>query len=895
MPTGLAPVLLATKIRPPRIPSGAVDRPRLLALADCVRAKTLTIVKAAAGYGKSCFAASLAGRLRDEGAPVGWVSIDAMDDEPAQFLFNIASVLGQAEHRARSEAADLLREMSLASARTILVMLINEVAEQDDDVFLFLDDYHLVTQEAIHDGIMFLLNNAPSNFHLVLITRADPPLKLARLRAGDQILEIDAADLRFDAEETRRFLEQLHPGVPITDELRDWTARLDGWPALLRIAVSARDQRPSGGGRVYSRASRHIETYLAEMLAGLPAELSDFMVRTAILERMTAPLCDTVLDIAQGRERLREIEARGLLLIPLDQESTWFRFHPLLRDYLVDRVKSLPPPELALLHRRAACWCAERELWTDAVTHALAAGEEQLAATWVQRCATAMLKHGELLPLLRWRRVLPESLMRGQIKVRLAIAWGLALAIRFDEAMAEVAAIEADPAALAAMDPEDLRYDCEAIRAVAFALRDDSARAQPIAEAVLARPARDASTFNAVADVAMICYWKSGDLTRFHAVPWMPFTAEQSRRNVIVEVYRACVRGLLLHEQLRPAAAERHFRDAIQLAEAHVGPDPAAAAMPASALAALRYDQGRLDEAETLLLDRLSIVDALGMVDCVALAYSTLVAISVGRGQQDRAFALLDRAEAVGRDRGWGRLISGVGLWRTRLLLAAGRFTDAADCVTALDRLAEAHPTLTPCAWSAIHDHAAEARALIAIGAGHASRAVPILDDLRAAARQADRRLQVLRLSILLAIALDAVGQKDEAAGAMTEAVALAVPVSLVQPFLNAGPGAVSLLQRVDPTGIPGSDAFLKQCLATLSAAPVERTPPEAASVLSPRELSVLALLGEGRSNKDIARVLNIAPETVKSHLKNIFSKIGVERRAQAVSRAMSMGLIRTV
>ncbi len=894
MASGIAPVLLATKIRPPRIMTGSVERPRLLKLADGVRAKTLTIVKAAAGYGKSCFAAVLADRLREEGAFAGWLTIDAMDDEPAQFLFNVVSVLARHDDRVRSEAADFMREMSLASARSILVMLINDIADRDDEVFLFLDDYHLVSQETIHDGIMFLLNNAPSNFHLILITRTDPPLRLARLRARDEIVEIGTAELRFDPDETRRFLEQVDPGKPVADELWAWTARLDGWPALLRIAVSTYGQRLAGRGGSYVTASRHIETYLGEMLAGLPPDLSDFMIRTAILEQMTAPLCDAVLCTTRSRDLLREIEAKALLLIPLDRDGAWFRFHPLLRDYLVERANLLAPAELATLHDRAARWCVERELWTDAITHALAAGDEPNAGAWVQLCATAMLKRGELLPLLLWRRVLPESLMRGQIKVRLAIAWGLALAMRFDEAMAEVAAIEADPAALAAMDQEDLRYDLEAIRAVALTLRDDSAAARPIAEGLLERPPRDASTFNAVSDVALFCYWKAGDLMRFHAAPWMPFSTEQTRRNVFVEVYRSCLRGLLLHEQLRLAAAERHYRSAMQLAEAHVGPDPAAAAIPASALAALRYDQGRLDEAETLLLDRLHIVDAIGMVDCVALAYETLVAIAARRGQRDRAFALLDRAEAVGKDRRWGRLISGVSLWRTRLFLLARRLGDAADCLATIEHLAATHPAPAPCAWSAIHDHAAEARALIAMADGKPEEAVMLLGRLRAATRLSERRGDDLRLSILLGIALESAGAREEAVDAVADAVGMAAPVSLLQPFIDAGPAFAPALRRLDADRVPGAEAFLKQCVAGLTGSPEEPLRSVDRSLLSPREQSVLALLGEGRSNKDIARVLSIAPETVKSHVKNIFGKIGVERRAQAVSRAMSLGLIRT-
>ena len=230
-----------------------------------------------------------------------------------------------------------------------------------------------------------------------------------------------------------------------------------------------------------------------------------------------------------------------------------------------------------------------------------------------------------------------------------------------------------------------------------------------------------------------------------------------------------------------------------------------------------------------------------------------------------------------------------------RLFAAARQFGDAAECLAVLDRLAEQYPAPAPCALSAIHNHAAEARAVFALIDGRASDAVPLLGRLRAAARSVERRGEELRLSVLMASALEAAGAPEEAVDAVTDAVALAAPVSLLQPFLDARPDVLPVLRRVDPGRLPGCEAFLKQCLAGLSAAPQEHALGSDTPMLSPREQSVLALLGEGRSNKDIARALNIAPETVKSHVKNIFGKIGVERRAQAVSRAMSLGLIRTI
>jgi len=895
MGSGYAPVLLATKIRPPRLPQGIIERPRLLALAEQVRAKTVTVVRAGAGFGKTSFAVTLANRIRACGGSVAWLSIDTTDDEPTRFLHSVACVLSRSRARGQSEAVDFLREMSLANGRVALAMLINDIADRDDEVFLFLDDYYLIAQPAIHDGMGFLLLNAPSNLHVVLTTRSDPPLPLARLRGRDQVLEIDTSDLRFDADEMRRFLEREKLNAPSREELLALTARMEGWPAMMRIAASAFARRPMRRALAASDAARHVETYLNEMLSGLPVALADFMVRTAVLERLTAPLCDVVLETANSREVLREIESRALLLVSVDRDATWFQFHPLLRDFLADRLNGLPAAEVAGLHRRAAQWFRASEDWTEAIAHAAAAGDEQQAASWIERSATVLLKRGDLLPLLAWQRLLPANLMRGQTKIRLAIAWGMALAMRFDDAMREVSSIEGETTTVHdLMDRETLICECEAIRAVALALSDDSVAAQSVAEAVLARGPKDASTFNAVSDVASFCYWKAGELARFHAVPWMPFSAEQSRRNVFVEVYRLCLRGLVLHEQLRIAAAERHYRDALRVAADHAGPDPAAAALPASLLAALRYDQGRADDAEALLLDRMLIVDAIGMLECVLHAYATLIAIAVRRGQRERAHTLADRAEVIGRDRRWARLISAVQLWRTRLYLADGRIADATECTAALDRLVAEHPAQQPCAWSAIGAYAAEAHASLAVASGRAREAIPVLARRRAEARAAEQRDSELRLAVHLALALDAAGAGEAAVDALADAIALAAPVSLHQPLLDAGPNLAPLLRRVRAAPASGVEVFAKQCLSALEP-PVDIAPENTKGpLLSPREQSVLALLGEGRSNKDIARTLNIAPETVKSHVKNIFGKIGVERRAQAVSRAMSLGLITT-
>jgi len=275
-----------------------------------------------------------------------------------------------------------------------------------------LDDYHWIANREIHDALAFLLRHAPTQFHLVLTARAEPPLPLARLRALNRLLEIDAAALRFDLDETRRFLE--HENFPALDSLEErmLCGQTEGWPAVLRIIASTSSRPGQDFGqyvRSLSGARRPIDAYLAEMLDGLPHDMVQFMMRTAILDRLCSPLCQAVSRVASSRELLESIELRQLLLVPLDQEGQWYRYHPLLSGHLRRSLETRLGHELPELHRRAYHWYASQELWTDAVQHAIAAGDTDQAMSWIEVCAMALVKLGDLLTLLEWQNRFPTS------------------------------------------------------------------------------------------------------------------------------------------------------------------------------------------------------------------------------------------------------------------------------------------------------------------------------------------------------------------------------------------------------------------------------------------------------------------------------------------------------
>ena len=314
------------------------------------------------------------------------------------------------------------------------------------------------------------------------------------------------------------------------------------------------------------------------MLDGLPHHLVEFMLRIAILDRFSAPLCQAVTGQRSSRQLLDSMEAHQLLLTPLDEDRSWYRYHTLLGGYLRQRLEAELGDEILKLHRRAYRWYASQQLWTEAVRHAIAAGDADEAMSWVEQCAMELVKKGDLQTLLSWQRLFPTELERSQIKVGLAIAWGLALAMRFEDALALLVKIERE---ITSGDPHGANAttcECEAIRSVVTALRDDSQGALPIAEACV-RKSTDPWTSNVASNVALFGYWKAGDLESFYATPWLPYSDDEDRRNVFASVYRRCLQGLVEFQQLRLAEAERLYGDALQLAERHAGPNTVAAAL----------------------------------------------------------------------------------------------------------------------------------------------------------------------------------------------------------------------------------------------------------------------------------------------------------------------------
>lgn len=900
-PTTSPPLFLATKVYPPRQPAGLIDRPRLIALADKAERKRLTVIKAPAGFGKTSLALMWLNRLTASGAAIAWLSLDADDDEPARFFHHLAQALRNACPTVGASAINLTTEASLLPAQLIGSTLINELIEIDDEIYLFIDDYHLISVAAIHEAMAYFIANMPSNTHVVLCTRTDPPLPLAQLGAKNELLEVDAAALRFNIDETRRFVEHECPGGVHATGINSLFARTEGWAAALRIsaAVWARDEGkavddigpPSGSSRPFA-------AYLEDMLRRLPNEMVGFMLRTSILERLCAPLCDAVTGMDSEPGMLEAISTRQLLLEPLDIEGHWFRYHHLMGEYLRRRLDTEHRGEVAGLHRRACQWYADQEQWTDAVKHAIAAGDTEQAVALMGHCAMTLVTKGDLLTLLGWQRQFPAQLMRGQVKITLAIAWGMALAMRFDEALAMVETIEHDAGPDTNEAARNIRWECQAIRAVIVGLQDDAPRALAIAQTCLEHPSTDSWTTNVASNVVRFGHWKAGNLGALYATPWIPYSIEEDQRNVFASVYRLCLLGHAEMQQMHFVLAERYFNESIRLAERHSGPKSIAAALCTPMIAQIWYEQGRLDEAEALLVDLMPVIDLAVLLDSTFFAYRVLVRIAIARGNVEHAYALLDHAQTLGYMRRWDRMIAGVHVERGRLYLREGRITEAAACVAQLEQLANARAAASKPASPEIDTFRAIAVASLAMAQSRTDEAV---ESITAAIRSVESRHNdylALRLRTVLALVWLRANEQTRAVEVFRDV--LNANHDIYRSIIDQGPAIGPLLQAVrDDTR---STLTAKETVAYIDrlldgwralhepgAQPVSDTVREP---LSARERSIIGLIAQGQSNKEVARTLGISPETVKTYVKNIFVKLNVDKRAQAVARAQALGLV---
>lgn len=926
--------VLRTKLYIPRPQSSRILRPRLVAALNqgLVRGSQLTLLSAQAGSGKSSLIVEW---LQSQNRPAAWFSADSSDADPRQFLTYLAAALQTITLTTIDGVVTNLGSELLARLQapqplplgTLLTSLVNGLASVAEPFLMVIDDYHQIEAPAVDEILSFLLDHSPPTMHLVLSSREDPNVPLARLRVRGQLTELRTADLRFTQEETAQFLNQrLKLGLANT-EIEALAVRTEGWAAGLQLAALAL-QRPlaSSGGkhadfiRDFTGSHRFVLDYLfAEVLQRQPPSVQAFLLQTAVLDRLTGSLCDAVCfedglipsGETNGRSRLRALEKENLFLIPLDSQRQWYRYHHLFADVLRAHLQDTTAFDTPLLHQRASDWYARHDLLAEAIHHALAASAYQQAAHLMEQAWAAMDGSFQSATWLTWVKKLPIGIVEKRPLLSTQLAWALLDVGSADEAEPHLQNGTRWLDAQEEKKAQSSNNDSEGLNDLTLAQQR-----QIPALIALGR-----------AQQAMI----RGDLAS------VAHFAENGRRLADDDPLRRAQAGALLGVSSWSRgdleAAHQAMTDWVesmqQLGNLYF------ATASTFVLADIRTLQGRLHDARRTYEASLALIDAQDpdLRRVITHHYLGLALLAHEMGENDAATSWLGQAEALSSH---SVLLD----WPSRYQLALAQFRQAADdLVGALKHVEEAEriyvpnptPDIRPIAaqkarleiklgnlvaahtWATAADitlktqvsflqeynlitlvrlHLAEMVSGQELAQGELTAVCHLLARLLTAAELGGRLGSVIEILLLQARAYQIDNSLKEAQAAMERALILGEPAGYFRLFVNEGVALRPLLARAQARGI--LPAFTERLMVAIepNQADSPKAPQPLVDPLSRRELEVLRLLQTELTGPEIARELTVALSTVRTHTKAIYSKLAVSNRRAAVNRALKLNLI---
>src|SRR5215469_6728141 len=832
--------LLATKLHVPRPRAQLVSRPELIERLQEGIQGPLTLVSAPAGFGKTTL---LAQWLVESGTPVAWLSLAPEDNEPTRFLTYLIAALQTLDPHIGTVGLALLRMPQPMLMETALTTLANDLVNHAvEDFALVLDDYHLITAEPIHRSMVFLLEHAPPQMHLILVTRSDPPLPLARLRARGQLCEVRAAELRFATEEASAFLHAVMRLALSQEEVALVQSRTEGWIAGLQFAALSLRGRTDVSAylAVFTGSHRFVLDYLSEeVLARQDASVQSFLLHTSVLDRLSEPLCDAVTGKPGSQAMLEALDHANLFLVSLDDERRWYRYHHLFAEVLRSRLRQAEAALVPELHRRASTWYEQHEMLAEAVQHALKAADFEHAADLIEQSYLAIAVRGQVQLVLGWLNLLPDQLVRTRA---LLCIYQADMLMHTQQLEAAEARLQNAERALKADMSDDERHMIlglvAALRAILVRYTGDFERGVALAHEALSLLPETVDFGRASAMLsAAHAYLVSGDVTpateRVVSATLAPARA-LSDFYMVMRSIALLSRLQVLQGQLRKAAST--YEEAARL----VPEQNALRALSGGAtyyfgLGDVLREWNRLDEASRYLMDGMALLRGTQTVfaDEVTLGYLALARLMLARGEYGRAIATLDSFGQLARERHFVlQLLARGAAVQAQIELAQGslsaalRWRDACGLSTGDDDLSYPREA----------EYLTLARVLIAQGRDEPAgpllaEALRLLERLRKDAEAKARLGSTLEILILQALAFSAGGKGTEAFPVLERALTLAEPQGYIRLFVDEGEPMVALLRQAYARLIaPGYVASL----LSAAGAPEQAAPAHAGSLLEP-------------------------------------------------------------
>lgn len=923
-------MLLTTKLFVPSNDRPLVARPRLLAKLDAGLNSRVTLVAAPAGFGKTTLITAWCAHCGVQHTELPratrppafstpqfcWLALDEHDNDFVHFLAYVVATLQTVDVKLGAGLQIMLQAPQLPPPEALLTTLINDVEAGAIPIVLVLEDYHVITAHPIHAALTFLVDNLPSSLRLVITTRSDPPLPLARWRVRNQLTEVRASDLRFTTDEAATFLSRVMGLTLSGAQIATLEERTEGWIAALQLAALSMQGRhdPTGFIAAFSGSNRFIVDYLAEEVwQRLPVATQTFLMQTSLLDRFCASLCQAVTGQFHAQALLATLDQANLFLINLDDERCWYRYHHLFRDLLHHRLLAQAgAPAVKALHQRAANWYAENGLFDEAIHHCLAAGEVERAADQIETVGYNLIGQGYLSRLCSWLDKLPADLVRSRPLLVLWRAWTLNLTgqpVALERWLREAElSLPNLPAALA----RDVQAQITTLHA--YKTRRQGHLSAAIAQ--LQQALADCAPENYLTRTAVnlnlgFTYWVSGQL----ALADQAFQATQTDAEIVQATHVLLVAKAT---QAMVAVARGKLRDALSLCEAaiqqglaHNGGRPFPSAGYAYAvLGEILYERNEAARAAQALAQALALGDLMADGTVIRRAIFRLALLKQMDGDDAAAQVLWQRAYAAEDTVEEPQVaLQQVRAW----LVQAGLTADP----RALANAAQWAATYSQRQTGTYSYMSAFAQTLVArteLLQGQPVQALARLAPLAEAVTAAGHTQYLMEILVLQALAHAGLGDVTAARVPLGRALQMAAPEGYVRLFADHGEpmhrlildlrfsiadwGLVGYVDKLlaafgEPLVTPtGEGTLLPPAMQAHTSTAHESKVQTLVEPLSARELEVLRLVADGLSNHQIAEALIVTVGTAKKHLNNIFGKLGVGSRTQAIARARELQLL---
>lgn len=895
--------LLLTKLHIPPTSTRLVARPRLLARLAEGLACPLTLISAPAGFGKTTLLSEWLDSLNSEQRTVdssrptfhyplstlrvAWLSLDEDDNDPLRFLTYLIGALQTLTPDLGETTLALLRSPQPPPTKTLLTALINELTALAFRFAVVLDDYHVITAPPVHEMLSYILDHLPSQMHLVMLTRADPPLPLARLRVRNQLVELRANDLRFTSEEAAMFLSDVMGLMLSAQDINTLERRTEGWIAGLQLAalsLKGREDIPQfiatfGGGHAYI-----VDYLVEEVLVRQTESVRTFLLRTSILERMTGPLCDALTGRTDGQAMLEQLEHANLFVTPIGGERCWYRYHHLFADVMRNRLRQSSTGamgeiqgQVRELHRRASRWYEQNGFADQAIQHALMAQDWKLAGSLMDKGSQSAMRNGEIGKVLGWVKALPATEVVSNLTLCINLAWARVLTGQFSAAEQVLEQVQDS-----VQGDAGLLVDWLAVQAFIARAKGQMRQSIELAERALAIPeAHNVESQSILALSLALTYYHSGKTTPAALVADRAAHLAEQAGNWHAWVFMTALLA-------RIQAAQGHLHQAEETYLRTIKGHPqvrewTGSGMSQSGIAALHYEWNDLEYAKTLLEEALQHSELTGHGEMQMSCHRLMARILLAQGDVQGATRAMACAEDAVRKHNLSQMMRDrVAAEHVQLALAQGDLAAAAQWAAQVQG---------PYGAAFHYPHIPLEGAMLTRARGDKAGAAAMLAERYEAASQENLEYAQIEIRIEQALAAE---DRAQALRLLNEALTWAQPEGYVRLFVDRGQPLVALLREAVQKGV--APEYCARLLAAFPSSGVHDIPTSVPSAwvepLTERELQVLRLLGAGKSNQEIADDLVLAVGTVKRHLNNIFGKVGAQNRTECVARSRELRLL---